>query len=161
MEERVAAVLEALTTQQRSLLEMMRNQTSQQDVRASSEALSLRSSLASSVNTKGMIKVDEYNGEKAKFDSWKITFYNAIEALDSDACRKLRDIEVNLDSEQLIPDEANDKARCKTVATFLLNLCKQDAFTRVAVAETGNGYEAWRRLAEARRYDRLQQRLQR
>ena len=127
MEERVTAVLEALTTQQRSLMEMMQKQASQ-DTRASSEALSLRSSLASSVNTKGMIKVDEYNGEKAKFDSWKITFYNAIEALDSDACQKLRDIEVNLDSEQLIPDEANDKARCKTVATFLLNLCKDDAF---------------------------------
>ena len=50
----------------------------------------------------------------------------------------------NLDSEQLMPDEASDKARCKTVATFLLTLCKDDAFTRVAVAETGNGYEAWR-----------------
>ena len=150
MEERVTAVLEALTTQQRSLMEMMRTQTSQQDIRAKSEALSLRSSLASSVNTKGMIKVDEYKGEKSKFDSWKITFYNAIEALDSDACQKLRDIEVNLDSEQLIPDEANDKARCKTVATFLLNLCKDDAFTRVAVAETGNGYEAWRRLCRSK-----------
>ncbi len=116
----------------------------QEDTRPSQAgSLSLSSSLASSVNTKGLINVDEYKGEKQKFVAWKITFYNAIEAIDTEACAKLRDIEVNLDSEQLLPDEAAEKARCKVVATFLLNFCKDDAFTRVAVAETGNGYEAW------------------
>jgi hypothetical protein len=69
MEERLAAILEARTDGQRGLPAMMQS-ARQGDTRPSQAgSLSLSSSLASSVNTKGRIKADEYRGEKHKLDA--------------------------------------------------------------------------------------------
>ena len=125
-----------------------------QSAAASAKATSVSSmaSLARSLDTKGMLKIDPYFGEKEKFVQWKITFYSAIETVDSDTVTELKKIERNLDfliNFETLPEEEKDRARA--VATFLLALCKDDAFNRIVTdCEKGNGYEAWRRLCKSK-----------
>ena len=47
-------------------------------------------------------------------------------------------------------DRGGEKAPEERDDSDLPVLCKDVAFTRVAVAETGNGYEAWRRLCRSK-----------
>ena len=47
-------------------------------------SVSSMASLARSIDTKGMLKIDPCYGEKEKFVQWGITFYSAIETVDTD-----------------------------------------------------------------------------
>ena len=149
-DERLVAALENLTLQNQALMGMMTAQSAAASAKATS--VSSMASLARSLDTKGMPKIDPYFGEKEKFVQWKITFYSAIETVDSETVTELKKIERNV--EFLINFETlseEDKGRSKSVATFLLALCKDDAFNRIVLdCEKGNGYEAWRRLCKSK-----------
>jgi hypothetical protein len=149
-DERLVAALENLTLQNQALMGMMTAQSAAASAKATS--VSSMASLARSLDTKGMLNIDPYYGEKEKFVQWKITFYSAIETVDSDTVTELKKIERNV--EFLINFETlseEDNGRSKSVATFLLALCKDDAFNRIVLdCEKGNGYEAWRRLCKSK-----------
>ena len=142
-DERLVAAFENLTLQNQALMAMMTAQA----VPKAATSVSSMASLARSIDTKGMLKIDPYYGEKEKFVQWKVTFYSTIETVDGAAVTELKKIERNLDfliNFETLPEEEKDRARA--VATFLLALCKDDAFNRIVTdCEKGNGYEAWRR----------------
>ena len=147
-DERLVAALENLTLQNQTLMAMMTAQA----VPEAATSVSSIASLARSIDTKGMLKIDPYYGEKEKFVQWKVTFYSAIETVDGAAVTELRKIERNVDfliNFETLSEE--EKARSNRVATFLLALCKDDAFNRIVTdCEKGNGYEAWRRLCKSK-----------
>ena len=72
--------------------------------------------------------------------------------MDGAAVAALKQIEKRLDFQidsEMLPDE--EKERPRAVATFLLPICKDDAFNRVVTKrEKGNGYEAWQRLCRSK-----------
>jgi hypothetical protein len=149
-DERLVAALENLTLQNQALMNMMTTQTAAASAKATS--VSSMASLARSIDTKGMLKIDPYYGEKEKFVQWKVTFYSAIETVDGEAVTELRKIERNVDfliNFETLPEE--EKVKARAVATFLLVLCRDDAFNRIVTdCEKGNGYEAWRRLCKSK-----------
>ena len=147
-DERLVAALEYLTLQNQTLMSMM----TAQSAAAPTTSVSSMASLARSIDTKGMLKIDPYYGEKEKFVQWNVTFYSAIETVDGAAVTDYKKNETKLDfliDFEKLQDE--DKERSRAVATFLLALRKEDAFNRIATdCERGNGYEAWRRLCKSK-----------
>ena len=149
-DERLAAAMEAMAIHSQAMMAMMTAQTEAASSRAESASNQSMASLARSIDTKGMLKLDAYHGEKEKFVQWKTTFYSAISAVDMEAVRQLKMIESKLDfviDQNLMSEE--ESIRSRAVATFLLNLCKDDALDRV-IGDCGKGfgYEAWRKLCE-------------
>ena len=68
MDERVTTAIELMAESQKAMQEMIAQQQQHAlDARSAHSASSLRSTLASSVNTKGMVRVGNYHGEKDKF----------------------------------------------------------------------------------------------
>ena len=109
------------------------------------------SSLARSVDTRGVLKCEEYHGEKDKFMSWKKIFYSSLELINPSWATKLKDIEINLDTKfelKKLNEDQRDEA--KGVSAFLIHLCKGDAATRINSSEDGNGFEMWRMLCRGK-----------
>ena len=107
------------------------------DREASSNSRSITglSSLARSVDTRGVLRCEEYHGDKEKFMGWKKIFYSSLELIDPAWVQKLRHIEINLDDKfelkKMVSDEERDQA--KGVSAFLIHLCNGDAATRITI----------------------------
>ena len=118
---------------------------------ASTTGSSSRESWGSSVDTKGIIKCDQYFRQAEQFMTWKRKFYNYLDMINNEWTILLKNIEENeLD---LVQNEASwseeKRKHSKGIETFLTSLCKGDAETRILAAPEGNGFEAWRLLARA------------
>ena len=105
-----------------------------------------------SLDTKGMLRCDQYHGQKELFAPWKKQFYGTLDMIDKAWSPILKDIEDNqLDIVQLESSWSEEKkSQAKGIETFLVHLCKEDAATRIAAAPDGNGLEAWRLLAKSK-----------
>jgi len=133
-------------TQQEAMMKLMAEREA-----GSSRSSNGLSTLARSVNTSGLLRCDEYHGEKEKFLSWKRVFYSSLELLDPHWVPKLKVIEINLDDKlELIKMTDTERDQAKGVSAFLIHLCKGDAATRINSSEDGNGFEMWRMLCKGK-----------
>ena len=124
-------------TQQEAMMKLMADREASSSSRSSNGL----SSLAKSVNTSGLLKCDEYHGEKEKFMGWKKVFYSSLELLDPHWVPRLKAIEIKLDDKlELIKMTEIERDQAKGVSAFLIHLCKGDAATRINSSEDGNGY---------------------
>ena len=105
-----------------------------------------------SLDTRGMIKCDNYHGQKEFFPAWKKQFYGTLDMINLAWTPLLKEVEERqLDVVQLESSWTEEKrSHSKGIETFLVHLCKDDAATRIAAAPDGNGLEAWRLLAKSK-----------
>ena len=103
------------------------------------------------IDTKSLLQVTPYHGDKASFLGWKWSFLIAVRAISKPLYEVLKKIEDNMNqdfrkSRLSIEDlELSDQAN-----TLLALLCKDEACAYVRSAEDGNGHEAWQALLRAR-----------
>ena len=137
-----------LTTSQQQQQEAMLKLMTDREASSSSRSITGLSSLARSVDTRGVLRCEEYHGDEEKFMGWKKMFYSTLELIDPLWVKKLRSIEVNLDDKFELKKMANadEREQAKGVSAFLIHLCKGDAATRIKSSEDGNGSEMWSAL---------------
>ena len=103
------------------------------------------------IDTKSLLQVTPYHGDKASFLGWKWSFLIAVRAISKPHYARLEKIEDNMNqdfrrSRLSIEDlDLSDQAY-----TLLALLCKDEACAYVRSAEDGNGYQAWQSLLRAR-----------
>ena len=103
------------------------------------------------IDTKSLLQVTPYHGDKARFLGWKRSFLIAARAFSKPLYEGLKKIEDNMNqhfrkSRLSFGDlELSDQA-----CTLLALLCKDEACAYVRSAEDGNGYQAWQALLRAR-----------
>ena len=96
------------------------------------------------IDTKSVLQVTPYHGDKASFLGWKWSFLIAVRAISKPLYEGLRKIEDNMNQDfpksRLSTEdlELSDQAH-----TLLALLCKDEACAYVRSAEDGNGYQAW------------------
>jgi len=148
----VMQMMGQLITAQRNSQDAMLKLMADREASSSSRSITGLSSLARSVDTRGVLKCEEYHGDKEKFMGWKKMFYSTLELIDPLWVKKLRTIEVNLDDKFELKKMANDEERdqAKGVSAFLIHLCRGDAATRINSSEDGNGFEMWRMLCRGK-----------
>ena len=139
----VMQMMGQLITAQQNSQDAMLKLMADREASSSSRSITGLSSLARSVDTRGVLKCEEYHGDKEKFMGWKKMFYSTLELIDPLWVKKLRNIEVNLDDKFELKKMANDEEReqAKGVSAFLIGLCRGDAATRIKSSEDGNGFE--------------------
>ena len=103
------------------------------------------------IDTKILLQVTPYHGDKASFLGWKWSFLIEVRAISKPLCEGFKKIEDNmsqdfrksrLSEEDLeLPDQAY---------TLLALLCKDEACACVRSDEDGNSYQAWQALMRAR-----------
>ena len=76
--------------QQEAMLELMTDR----EASSSSRSITGLSSLARSVDTRGVFRCEEYHGDKEKFMGWKKIFYSSLELIDPLWVKKLRTIQL-------------------------------------------------------------------
>ena len=142
-------VLDMMASQQAAMLTLMERFSPTSAERSTSSTPT--SPWSRAVDLKGMLKCDEYHGEKDKFQEWKRVFYSTLDMVNPEWTKKCRAVELSLDEKVLLEGMLpQDKQDASGLYTFLLHLCKGDAALRIAAAEEFNGYEAWRLLCRAK-----------
>ena len=138
------------------MLETMNNMatamaTQAQSIAASAPSVGLSSLRSTTVDTKGILTVEDYWGEEDKFLSWKRILYSAFEAINplwQQACKHIEtDTKRKIPLRSLTPEEST---MAHDIHRFLLHKCKGDAATRVQSSEDGNGFEAWILLCDSK-----------
>jgi hypothetical protein len=103
------------------------------------------------VDTKGLVRLERYYGEKEKFQAWKWELYVAVRAMDPPLASMLKHVENNFNVEfglnRLNEDE---RKKASDVFTILALLCKGEAAQFIMNSEEGNGFMAWRDLCRAK-----------
>ena len=103
------------------------------------------------IDTKSLLQVTPYHGDKASFLGWKWSFLIAVRAISKPLFEGFKKIEDNMNQDfrkyrLSIEDlELSDQAY-----TLLVLLCRDEACAYVRSAEDGNGYQAWQALLRAR-----------
>ena len=103
------------------------------------------------INTKSLLQLTPYHGDKASFLGWKWSFLVAVRAVRKPLCEGLKKIEDNMNQDFRKSRLSNEDLELSDQAyTLLALLCKDDACAYVRSAEDGNGYQAWQALMRAR-----------
>ena len=103
------------------------------------------------IDTKSLLQVTPYHGDKASVLGWKWSFLIAVRAISKPLHEGLKKIEDNMNqdfrkSRLSIEDlELTDQAY-----TLLALLCEDEACAYVRSAKDGNGFQAWQALLRAR-----------
>ena len=140
-------LIAAQHSQQDAMLKLMADR----EASSSSRSITGLSSLARSVDTRGVLRCEEYHGDKEKFMGWKKIFYSSLELLDPLWVKRLKIIEIKLDDKcELIKMTEIERDQAKGVSAFLIHLCKGDAATRINSSEDGNGFKMWRMLCKGK-----------
>ena len=109
-----------------------------------------QSPLAKAVDLRGMLKCEEYHGDKTIFQDWKRTFYSTVDLVNAGWATRAKEIEKDIDKTCWLSSmTAEERSDASGLYTFLLHLCKGDAATKVAAGEEYNGFDAWRMLCRA------------
>ena len=103
------------------------------------------------VDTKGLVKIDPYHGEREKFLAWKWEFYVAVRSMSVELAGQLQFVENHLNDDYSI-NRLNDteKVQAGELFTILALLCKGEAASYIMNSEDGNGYAAWRDLCKSK-----------
>ena len=107
------------------------------------------SSLRSTVDTRGLLSLDDYHGEKEKLANWKRCLYSMFEAINplwAEACRVIEGSPKRKITMAELPVEQQQMSR--EISRFLISKCKGDAATCVMTADEGNGFQSWRLLCD-------------
>ena len=103
------------------------------------------------VDTKRLLQVTPYHGDKASFLSWKWSFLIALRAISKPLQQGFKKIEDNMNQDFRRSRLSNEDLELADHAYALLALpCKDEACASVRPAEDGNGYQAWQALLRAR-----------
>ena len=125
-------------------------QTPQATAATPGSPMTQQSPLAKAVDLRGMLKCEEFSGNKEGFQDWKRTFYSTVDLVNPQWAVKAKSVEKDLEMKvPLSSMTMEERADASGLYTFLLHLCKADAATRIAGAEEYNGFEAWRLLCRA------------
>ena len=103
------------------------------------------------IDTKSLLQVTPYHGDKASFLGWKWSFLIAVRAISKPLCEGLKKIEDNMNQDfRKSRLSIEDLELADQAYTLLASLCKDEACACVRSAEDGNGYQAWLALLRAR-----------
>ena len=122
-------------------------------VAASTSAASVApSSFSRVIDTKGLLKIQAFHGERETFPMWRRMIYSAHLTLFSAAfLLRIKKFEEALDTpirkQDLTADELSEN---HSFNTFLLHVCKGDAENRIHAFEDEHGLEGWRALCKSK-----------
>ena len=103
------------------------------------------------IDTKSLLQVTPYHGDKASFLGWKWSFLIAVRAISEPLHDGLKKIEDNMNQDfRKSRLSIEDLELADQAYTLLALLCKDEACANVRSAEDGNGYQAWQALLRAR-----------
>ena len=103
------------------------------------------------IDTKSLLQVTPYHGDKASFLGWKWSFLIAVRAISKPLYEGLEKIEDNMNQDFRKSPLSNEDLELSDQAyTLLAFLCKDEACAYVRSAEDGNGYPAWQAFLRAR-----------
>ena len=103
------------------------------------------------IDTKSLLQVMPYHGDKASFLGWKWSFLIAVRAISKPLFEGLKKIEDNIKQDfQTSRLSIEDLELADQAYTLLALLCKYEACACVRSAEDGNGYQAWEALLRVR-----------
>ena len=103
------------------------------------------------IDTKSLLQVTQFHGDKASFLGWKWSFSIAVRAIRKPLYEGLKKIEDNMNQDfrkSRLPNE--DLEFSDQACALSALLCKDEACAYVRSAEDGNGYQAWQALLRAR-----------
>ena len=122
----------------------------QPDPRSDGSPTMRGSPLSKAIDMRGLLKCEEFDGNKENFQYWKRAFYSTIDLLNPAWAVRCKTIEKAIDEAvPLTGLTVDDQAEARGLYTFLVHLCKGGSASRVAAAEENNGCEAWRVLCRA------------
>jgi len=103
-------------------------------------------------NTKDLLKIDVYRGEREKFESFKWDFYTVARAVDRTLAARLEHIEKNPTKDYSLArcGDPDEQKQCAEVYTMLSLLMKDTASDFVKAAGRDEGFMVWRDLCKAR-----------
>jgi len=103
------------------------------------------------IDTKSLLHLNPYNGDKSSFLAWKWSFLVAVRAIDPRLHEALKRVEDNVTQDFTMSrlSEAERKV-AEQVYTVLALLCKEEASMYIQSAEDGNGLQAWQTLLRAK-----------
>ena len=103
------------------------------------------------IDTKSLLQVTPYHGDKAIFVGWKWSFLIAVRAISKPLYEGCKKIEDNLNQDfRKSRLSAGDLALSDQAYTLFVLLCKDEVCAYVRSAEDGKGYQAWQALLRAR-----------
>ena len=103
------------------------------------------------IDTKSLLQVTPYHGDKASFLGCKWSFLIAVRAISKPLYEGFKKIEDNINQDfRKSRLAAGDLELSDQAYTLLALLCKDEACAYVRSAEVGNGYQAWQALLRAR-----------
>ena len=102
------------------------------------------------IDTKSLLQVTPYHGDKASFLGWKWSFLIAVRAISKPLYEGFKKIEDNINQDfRKSRLSAGDLELSDQAYTLLALFCKDEACAYVRSAEDGNGYQAWQALLRA------------
>ena len=103
------------------------------------------------IDTKSLLQVTPYHGDKASFLGWRRSFMIAVRAISKPLYEGLKKFEDNMNQDFRKSRLSNEDLELSDQAYTLSALLYQDeACAYVRSAEDGNGYQAWQSLLRAR-----------
>ena len=101
-------------------------------------------SVTSLIDTKKLLQVTPYHGDKASFLGWKGSFLIAVRAISKPVYEGLKKIEDNMHQDFRKSRLSNEDLELSDQAcTLSALLCKDEACACVRSAEDGHGYQTW------------------
>ena len=111
----------------------------------------LSSNITKLIDTKSLLHISPYNGDKNAFLDWKWSFLVAVRAISRPLFDALKRVEENVGQdfkkERLSGDDIELAEHAYTLVALL---CKDEASSYIRSAEDGNGYQAWQTLLRAK-----------
>ena len=103
------------------------------------------------IDTKSLLQVTPYHGDKADFLGWKWSFLTAVRAISKPLYEGLKNIEDNMNQDfRKSRLSTKDLELSHQAYTLSALLCKDEACAYVRFAEDGNGYQSWPAILRAR-----------
>ena len=103
------------------------------------------------IDTKSLLQVTPYHGDKASFLGWTWSFLIAVRAISKPLCEGFKKNEDHTNQDfRKSRLSAGDLELSDQAYTLLALLCKDEACAYVRSAEDGNGYQALQALLRAR-----------
>ena len=102
------------------------------------------------IDTKSLLQVTPYRGDKASFLGWKWSFLVAVRAISKPLYGGLKKIQHSVNQDFRKSRLSNEDLELSDqVCTLLALLCKDEACAYVRATEDGNGYQAWQASLES------------
>ena len=142
---------ECLERKDSILLELIQLICSCQEVQRAEELHKRQRPVTRLIDTKSVLQVTPYHGDKASFLGWKWSFLIAVRAISKPLNEGFKKIEDNINQDfRRSRLSAGDLELSDQEYTLLALLRKDEACAYVRSAEDGNGCQAWQALLRAR-----------